>query len=810
MSIGRLVLFAGLPVALVQPWAQAQSNPSAARSQPGASHALAAQPPAPKAATPANSALVPVFAIVAADQQGFDGELGVYVAKGHVRLRFNGWTLLAERVEVAERSRSFYATGQVRLFKGNQYLQASRVRYSNWEGTGELEDVYGVIDQDTLQRDTAIQPTTGAGGVPAETPGWSADPSFACPQLSASADRRAISVIPPGSTPLPTMAAPSSCPGAPTGPKAQRLLEALERVTFAPNSYEGEAAGETPGKTSSPGLSRPIASQLEATTIAQRVNHVAYQQSWSAGIQLNFGGLIGYTAPTNNAGTGQLVAPRSQKAKGFISKIRFQSSNLQIQRDTWTARQMAFTNDPFTPARSWTSARNVTAAFNPDGTTTIWARSGNIILDNRLSLPAVLSQTLGKEKASYVIGSDNQDRDGVFLGYNLKPIRIGSGGTLNLQPQLLIERAISGQSSSFIAPGASLGSSTVTQSITAADAFGLIGNLHLPIAKLSLDSYLSLATFNPDHLASGTRNTTRLSVPMQLPGNNLATASLFGTYRERTYNGSLGLQNLIYAYGLNLEGSNTIQTHLSNPTPANSFFQPIGIGWKLESGNFQANLYNTASLANLWRTTVKISASSGFSIWKDKPLSTANDPQAGLRYSPAPITPGLDLNFGVAGVGAGYSDGSNQDTLTFYGGPTLTLGHFDKNFFDYTRLSASIAGTFNSGLSPFGFDRAVDLRTASFSVAQQIYGPVLLEAGATYNIDPGSTYYGNVSYSYFEVKLQRRSYEFGVYYSPYDGIGGIRVKLNDFNFDGSGAPFMPTAANTPGGPSDTPIRRNPS
>ena len=42
-----------------------------------------------------------------------------------------------------------------------------------------------------------------------------------------------------------------------------------------------------------------------------------------------------------------------------------------------------------------------------------------------------------------------------------------------------------------------------------------------------------------------------------------------------------------------------------------------------------------------------------------------------------------------------------------------------------------------------------------------------------------------------EVKLQRRSYELGVYYSPYDGIGGIRIKLNDFNFNGNGTPFVP-------------------
>jgi hypothetical protein len=102
-----------------------------------------------------------------------------------------------------------------------------------------------------------------------------------------------------------------------------------------------------------------------------------------------------------------------------------------------------------------------------------------------------------------------------------------------------------------------------------------------------------------------------------------------------------------------------------------------------------------------------------------------------------------------------------------------------------------VGGTLRDGASPFGFDRAVDLGTLSFRAAQQLYGPLVLEAGATVNIDTNSRFYGDVSYSYLELKLQQRSYELGVYYSPYDGIGGIRIRLNDFSFRGSGTPFVP-------------------
>jgi hypothetical protein len=54
-----------------------------------------------------------------------------------------------------------------------------------------------------------------------------------------------------------------------------------------------------------------------------------------------------------------------------------------------------------------------------------------------------------------------------------------------------------------------------------------------------------------------------------------------------------------------------------------------------------------------------------------------------------------------------------------------------------------------------------------------------------------------VSYSYLELKLQQRSYELGVYYSPYDRIGGIRIRLNDFSFSGSGTPLCPGPCTSP-------------
>lgn len=219
-----------------------------------APEALAGDIPSQPGAVKASSSVIPApnFAVIKADQQGYDQQLGRFVATGNVEARFNGWRLLADRVEMAEASRSVYASGQIRLTKGDQYLQASRLRYSELEGSGELDDVYGVIEQDTLARDINSQGVTSkeisskevnfkevnSPDPNAKTNGQPSDfsqPAFACPPLSADpANRTLVRVLPPGRSSLPTMPAPAGCPGSELSTPALSLSRALESVAFGP------------------------------------------------------------------------------------------------------------------------------------------------------------------------------------------------------------------------------------------------------------------------------------------------------------------------------------------------------------------------------------------------------------------------------------------------------------------------------------------------------------------------------------------------------------------------------------------------
>ncbi len=749
----------------------------------------AQQEPTPAAATP--------FLLLRADQQAVDGDQGRLVATGNVEAHFDGWRLQADRLEVMEASRTVYASGRVRLQRGNQTLQASRLRYSQLEGSGELEDVYGVIDQEGIEAElerlkppgSRPKPATRKAAAPARAAQPLAQPQdFACPPLqSQPGERPLLNLLPPGRTALPTLPAPRGCPGATTGQRPRSLREVLTDVALEP---AGAGSRANPAAAPPP---EPAA----AAAIPQRVAGVRFRQSVDTSIKLNLAAVIDTDEEASNAGpSGAAVIRRPKPGRGELNRLRFQASNVMLRGDRWTADQVAFSNDPFTPAQSWVIGEQVEARLEAGGVTRIQARRTRILLSNRLAVPGIRRAAIGEEALQFTLDTDQRDRDGIYLGYNLPPLRLGERGRLELQPQVLLQRAIQGRTDSYTAPGRSLAGPRVNQDLQGGDLFGLVAVLNAPLGRFSLKADTSLSTFSPDNIAAGTRSIVRLSTPLGLPGHTSSQGQLFGAYRERVYNGSLGLQTVVYAYGGQLEGGLTL-----NPDPADRagdrrrtpYLGPWSIDWRAVAGDYQAALFRSDELDTLWRARFNAGVNGTLRLWDAEP-DPDREALPALRYSALPIRPGVALDFGLATSLARYEDGARQNTLTVYGGPAFTLGRFRQPWFDYTQVAVLLGGTRRDGLSPFGFDRAVDLRTLSFRAAQQLYGPLVVEAGATVNIDDSSRFYGDVSYSYVELKLQQRSYELGVYYSPYDGIGGIRIKLNDFSFSGSGSPFVPRPA----------------
>jgi hypothetical protein len=478
-----------------------------------------------------------------------------------------------------------------------------------------------------------------------------------------------------------------------------------------------------------------------------------------------------------------LTEENSKLVSGTISRWRMQANKITVTPDGWQADRAAFSNDPYTPAQAWMDAEGVVAKLEPNGDLVIQSSRNQLILEDRLPIPIQRNQRFEKKKkveSGWVLASDGEDRDGAYIGYNAKAISIGKNGTLKLQPQFMVRRALDGTTDSYILPGQSAGDPPSSQPTRIGDLFGLLARLESTALGFKVDATADISTFDPSNFANGTRSWGNVSRELRLPWIGSTTARGFAAYRYRVWNGSLGEEDVYSAVGVSLEQAQTLPNwgRLSNQ-----------LYWRAGIGNFQADEFQSTNLTELWRGSFFASLNSQLPLWTGKPVTPVTDSSS--RYTPTPIVPGLTLNTNTTVSLAYFGDGSRQNLISFSGGPTLTLGRLQRNVLDYTQFTITGGGTLRDGVSPFSFDRAVDLATVGIGLTQQIVGPLLLSGGIGLNVDASSEFFGDTVDSYVELRWQRRAYELAVYYSPYQQLGGIRVKLNDFNFRGTGVPFVP-------------------
>jgi hypothetical protein len=603
------------------------------------------------------------------------------------------------------------------------------------------------------------------------------------------------------------MSPPDACPG---GGQAQPrpLSEQLNQVAMG----TAQQAMGAPTQSSIP-ASQLSAAQQEAlrretltALVDQRVKDLQFQQSLK--VQQQAGNTSGDDTDLSarevtygNVRPWQLQPLTNKENRKFvsgtISRWRMQANRLTVTPTGWQADRVAFSNDPYTPAQSWVDSSGVVAQLEPNGDLVIQAKRNQLILEDRLPISLQRNQRFEKDREvenRWVMAVDSEDRDGFYLGYNLKPLQVGKRGTLNLQPQFMVERALNGVTSSYVLPGQPIGDSPSSQPSRIGDLFGLLAEFDTRVLGLNIDVVGDFSTLDPSNFANGTRSWGDIRRSFKLPLIGKTTARAFAAYRYRVWNGSLGEQDVYSALGASLEQTRNLP---NLGKISNRMF------WRAGFGNYQGTDFNSVNLADLWRANIYGSINSRLPLWSGKALNPGTE--LATRYSPTPVVPGLALNTNLNLNLSYYGDGQSQQAYSISGGPTLTLGHLQKNFFDYTQITVAGGGTLRYGISPFSFDRIVDLSTIGIGLTQQLVGPLMFSGGVGLNIDANSGYYGDVVDSYVELRWQRRAYELAVYYSPYQGIGGVRVKLNDFNFRGTGLPFVPYSP--PGVAQDAAIQR---
>ena len=572
--------------------------------------------------------------------------------------------------------------------------------------------------------------------------------------------------------------------------KPSSLSERLESIALG---YGGEPQGNVSGygkpteETIPPGQQQAMRANA-ISNIDQRISQIALKGSFI--IEPRVGSLTQRSnSSIRNENRFGAIRPtqlknleKTQLLSGRVSRWRVQASEVLIKNNGWEADRMGFSNDPFTPTHTRIDAEDVVAREQADGDMIISARRNRLILEERLPIPLTRRQLIkGEEDVEnrWILGFDDRDRDGFFIGRNLKPIELTRDFTLRLEPQLMVQRANNGETSSYPAEGESADSEDVDQPTTAADLLGLKAELKGQIWDWDITLNADISSFKPQNFANGSRYWGSIENDIELPWLGDVTARLFGAYRYRSWNGSLGETNVYSALGGFIEQRKSFDLgELSN-----SYI------WRIGVGNYQADSHTNTNLTEKLRANFYGSINSSYPIWRGE--SAALTPEDAYRYSPVAIVPGLRFNTNINTLLSSYGDGTSQSTLSLSVGPTLTLGTFSKAFLDYTKLTISGSATLKNGSSPFDFDQAIDLGTLGIGITQQIAGPLVLDAGIGVNVDPASEYYGNVINSNIELRWQRRSYDVGFYVNPYEGIGGFRFRLHDFDFKGTGIPFVP-------------------
>jgi hypothetical protein len=466
---------------------------------------------------------------------------------------------------------------------------------------------------------------------------------------------------------------------------------------------------------------------------------------------------------------------------GEVARLRFEAEQVDLDGENWEATNVRLTNDPFSPPELEVRSRRVTFTRLSPTRSEIRARNPRLVFDQGLSLPLLRDRVIidrERRNPSLVqFGFDDDERGGFFIERSFGLVS-STNFNLTVTPQLLLQRAL------FDNDG--FGDPT---------SYGLIA-----VGTLALDTLTNAeATVIFTNLDLGDlENTFRSSVRVQrqvftpIGTHNLAVEY---SYRDRLFNGSLGFQDvqrslgfvftspsiLLGDTGIALSYQLGAQSILAD-TDRLDLLEPIRENNRVDLGRFQSSF----------------ALSRAFTIWSQPPLPAT--PGEGLRYSPNPLSPYVNIITGVRGVFGYYTSGDTQATLTGSVGLQGQFGHFSRDFFDYTAFNITYSQSAIDGLSPFLFDRSVDEQVLYLGVTQQIYGPVRLGFQTSINLETDREID-----TIWSLEYSRRTYAITLSYSPVRETGFLGLRISDFNWQGTPQPFSGPGTRTV----DSGVQRSP-
>ncbi|OKH26992.1 DUF3769 domain-containing protein [Chroogloeocystis siderophila] len=486
--------------------------------------------------------------------------------------------------------------------------------------------------------------------------------------------------------------------------------------------------------------------------------------------QVTSPGGVGITAGSDR-GFGGVPLPQQG---GEIRRLRVEADTINFDPQGWQATNVSITNDPFSPPELELRADTVTLTRETPSRDRIRTTGQRLVFDQGFSIPIPRNEQVIDRRQRQVtpglvnLGYDSEDRGGLFVERSFNVID-SEAVRVSVTPQVFVQQAITESGGNIFSP----------------DLFGVRGSLDATLGPQTTLTGLAVLPGFTD-IADNLRASLRLRTPVNLLERPHGLTVEY-SYRDRLYNGSLGYQTVRSSIG----GIVTSPVIPIGDTGFNLSYQAGAQYITADSDRIDLlEPDRNNNRISLGRLQGSAALSRGFLLWQGTPLpATATQ---GLRYTPTPIVPYVQVYGGVRGDASFYSNGDQQTLLTGTIGIQGQFGNFSRPYLDYTGFNLAYSQGLLGGSSPFLFDRTADTRILSAGITQQIYGPFRLGVQTSINVDTGQ----ELSTDYF-LEYSRRTYGVVLRYNPALELGSLTLRISDFNWVGGTDPFSGSDVRSP-------------
>ncbi|MEL6928576.1 MAG: DUF3769 domain-containing protein, partial [Cyanobacteria bacterium J06600_6] len=469
-----------------------------------------------------------------------------------------------------------------------------------------------------------------------------------------------------------------------------------------------------------------------------------------------------------------LVGQEDFSGGSTIKRLRFEADRLEFETSNWTAENLRLTNDPFSPPELELRAATATFQQLESNISKLNTTKSGLVIDDSLRIPLLVSAFAFDSRPGrpglFNIAFDGDERGGLYIERTWS-LFAGEKFSWKFTPQYFLQRALIPATFGF--------SDDDEGGLFNSAVFGLTTRIQADFSRRSsLNANASLTGVD----LANSEDSLRSKIEFQNRLGNLENPfrlALEYNYRDRLFNGSLGFQTVRESIGGVITSP---QIKLGN-TGVNLNLQ--GSIKKINDDTDRADLLETVrenDRIGLTRYQAAAFASKSFSLWTGKALpSTKNE---GLRYTPIPVVPYLNLFTKISGVSSLYSNSDSQLSLEGKVGIEGQIGHFSRSWLDYTGFKISYSQNLRGDESPFLFDRLVDRQTLSVDITQQIYGPIRVGYQTAIDLRDRDT----ISSDYI-LEYSRRTHNVVLRYNPVLEIGSLSLRVSDFNWQGNSEPF---------------------